>query len=97
MTYSNKLLKNQPDTHIRLGTLIITYPNIVLPGGITWGATADQITAAYGTDPADLESTYGNLDTDGYIVYNYYNDYKYKMRLHVDKEKGLCEIRYEVY
>ena len=74
-----------------------TYPNIVLPGGITWGATADQITAAYGTDPADLESTYGNLDTDGYIVYNYYNDYKYKMRLHVDKEKGLCEIRYEVY
>ena len=22
-----------------------TYPNIVLPGGITWGATADQITA----------------------------------------------------
>ena len=74
-----------------------TYPNIVLPGGITWGATADQITAAYGTDPAELESTYGNLDTDGYIVYNYYNDYKYKMRLHVDKEKGLCEIRYEVY
>ncbi len=74
-----------------------TYPSIVLPGGITWGATADQITAAYGTDPADLESTYGNLDTDGYIVYNYYNDYKYKMRLDVDKEKGLCEIRYEVY
>ena len=74
-----------------------TYPSIVLPGGITWGATADEITAAYGTDPADLESTYGNLDTDGYIVYNYYNDYKYKMRLDVDKEKGLCEIRYEVY
>ena len=74
-----------------------TYPSIVLPGGITWGANADQITAAYGTDPADLESTYGNLDTDGYIVYNYYNDYKYKMRLDVDKEKGLCEIRYEVY
>lgn len=75
----------------------VTYPSIVLPGGITWGATPEQVKAVYGTDEDNLDSEYGDLKKDGYTDLEYYNDFKYKLHLNFDKDKGLTEIEYSIY
>lgn len=69
------------------------YPQIELPGGITWGSTADEILAAYG-QPDDDPYVSKEL---GYTVYNWFNQYTYKMKLTVYDNGGLKAIMLENY
>ena len=65
------------------------YPSLILPGGITWGSTADEIEAAYGEPPFDpFVSTSLN-----YTEYTYVDDaYTYYVELYVDDDKGITHI-----
>ena len=65
------------------------YPSVVLPGGITWGSTVDDIKALYG-EPADEPYRSDDL---GYWEYTYeLNDDDYQVRLTIYDEYGLTEI-----
>ncbi|MCP1101928.1 putative small lipoprotein YifL [Aequitasia blattaphilus] len=64
------------------------YPDFVLAGGITWGATYEEIKAAYG-EPS--EEPYRSEDL-GYYTYEYKNEYSQNMRFVVYDEMGLTEI-----
>lgn len=70
-----------------------TYPALELPGGITWGSTADEILAKYGQPDED---PYVSKEL-GYTVYNWFNDYTYKMKLTVYNEGGLKAFSLEDY
>lgn len=69
------------------------YPDIMLPGGITWGSTADEILAAYG-DPTEEPFV---ADSNGYTAYNWFIDYRYKLRMEVYDDGGLKEFMLEDY
>lgn len=70
------------------------YPEVILPGGITWGATVDDVVAAYGQpdgDPYYAESlkywsyTYRDADND------------YSVELIIYEDRGLTEIDIKSY
>ena len=70
------------------------YPQIVLPGGITWGSNKADIEAAYGKPESD--DIY--VSDNGYTSYTYQtDDYKYQVRLYVYDDKGLQEIDVDMY
>ena len=63
------------------------YPSIILPGGITWGSTVDDVKAAYGeptSDPYRAEEL-------AYWEYSYEID-DYEVRLTIYDEYGLTGI-----
>ena len=70
------------------------YPNIVLPGGITWGSSIDDIKKAYG-EPSE-EPYYA--DSMKYWEYTYLdNDYDYRVYLTIYEDSGLSKIRLQSY
>lgn len=69
-----------------------SYPDIELPGGITWGSSLAEVEAAYGIP----EDTYRAEDL-GYTVYNYNMDYTYYMSLTIYDEEGVTSFDYKVY
>lgn len=70
------------------------YPSIVLPGGITWGSTADDVKAAYG-EPTDDPYRAEEL---GYWVYTYQSpDYDKTVSLTIYDDGGLKEISLKTY
>lgn len=69
------------------------YPSVVLPKGITWGATLDEVKAAYG-EPAD--SYYS--DSLQYWSYTYKDDdYDYSVELQIYDDRGVTEIDVSSY
>ncbi len=70
------------------------YPELKLPGGITWGSTSEDIIAEYGepTDAPVYSEEYG------YTVYKYTNPERdYHVELIVYDELGLTEISLRAY
>lgn len=64
------------------------YPEIVLPKGITWGCTLDDIVAAYGEPSHSYRS-----DINGYWEYTYDDgEYDYSMRLTVYDGRGMTRV-----
>ena len=64
-------------------------PELILPGGITWGSTAEDITKAYGNPSVDVY----RVDDLGYTRYTYNSsDYTYYIDLDVYDDKGLCTV-----
>lgn len=70
-----------------------TYPQIELPGGITWGSTVEQVVAAYG-EPEDEPYRSDDL---GYYSYEYSYDYSKYLTLYIWDDGGLKEVEYQVY
>ena len=65
------------------------YPTIILPGGITWGSTIDDVKAAYGEPEDDPYRS----DSLAYWEYEYeLNDGDYQVRLTIYDEFGLTGI-----
>ena len=64
------------------------YPEVVLPKGITWGSSLQDVYDAYGD--ADFISKYG--DDAIYLGYNFDNGDD--LYLNLDLEKGVTEIEY---
>ena len=69
------------------------YPEVMLPEGITWGSSEDDIIKAYGKPE---EEPYVSAEL-GYTVYNWFDDFTYKMKLTVYKDGGLKGITLENY
>ena len=70
------------------------YPQLVLPGGITWGSNKADIEAAYGKP--DSDNIYES--DSGYTSYTYKtDDYSYQVRLYIYDDKGLQEIDIDMY
>ena len=69
------------------------YPEVMLPEGITWGSSEDDIIKAYGK-PEEEPYVSGE---PGYTVYNWFDDFMYKMKLTVYKDGGLKVITLENY
>lgn len=70
------------------------YPELILPGNITWGSTAEDIIDAYGEpDEAPVYS-----EEYGYTIYKYTNPERdYHVELIVYDELGLTEISLRAY
>ncbi len=69
------------------------YPSVVLPKGITWGATLEDVKAAYG-EPDD--SYYS--DSLHYWSYTYEDDdYDYDVQLTIYEDRGITEIDLSSY
>ncbi len=66
-----------------------TYPEVVLPGGITWGSTLEEVLAAYGDG---YEGDPYRADSLSYTVYEYAIDYVTRMKLIIHDELGLVEV-----
>ncbi|MDL2295897.1 hypothetical protein LJC18_03755 [Lachnospiraceae bacterium OttesenSCG-928-E19] len=64
------------------------YPEVKLAGGITWGATYEDLKVAYGEA---TEEPYRSEDL-GYYTYEYKDDQSRNMRFVVYDEAGLVEI-----
>ena len=90
-------VKDILDTDIWSFTMDISsadqYPEVELPGGITWGSTEDDIIKAY--EKPD-EDPYVSKEL-GYSVYNWFDHFTYKMKLTVYKDGGLKGIMLENY
>ncbi|MDD6716730.1 MAG: hypothetical protein PUF49_10215 [Firmicutes bacterium] len=90
-------VKDILDTDIWSFTMDISsadqYPEVELPGGITWGSTEDDIIKAYGKPDED---PYVSKEL-GYSVYNWFDHFTYKMKLTVYKDGGLKGIMLENY
>lgn len=90
-------VKDILDTDIWSFTMDISsadqYPEVELPGGITWGSTEDEIIKAYGKPDED---PYVSKEL-GYSVYNWFDHFTYKMKLTVYKDGGLKGIMLENY
>ena len=70
------------------------YPEIILPKGITWGSSVDDVKAAYG-DPT--EDPYRAEDL-GYWSYTYKSeDYDVYLTLTIYDDKGITKIEYQNY
>lgn len=69
------------------------YPNIVLPKGITWGSTLDEVKQAYG-EPSE-EPYYS--DSMHYWELHYIDNYDYKLNLTVYDDGGVKEIQLQSY
>lgn len=96
-TNTGKEVKDILDTDIWSFTMDISsadqYPEVELPGGITWGSTEDDIIKAYGKPDED---PYVSKEL-GYSVYNWFDHFTYKMKLTVYKDGGLKGITLENY
>lgn len=96
-TNTGKEVKDILDTDIWSFTMDISsadqYPKVVLPGGITWGSTEDDIIKAYGKPDED---PYVSKEL-GYTVYNWFDHFTYKMKLTIYKDGGLKGITLENY
>lgn len=96
-TNTGKEVKDILDTDIWSFTMDISsadqYPEVELPGGITWGSTEDDIIKAYGKPDED---PYVSKEL-GYSVYNWFDHFTYKMKLTVYKDGGLKGIMLENY
>ena len=96
-TNTGKEVKDILDTEIWSFTMDISsadqYPEVELPGGITWGSTEDDIIKAYGKPDED---PYVSKEL-GYSVYNWFDHFTYKMKLTVYKDGGLKGIMLENY
>lgn len=69
------------------------YPEIVLPKGITWGCTLDDVVTAYGEPSHSYRS-----DINGYWEYTYEDgDFDYSMRLTVYDDRGITGIALHSY
>ena len=68
-------------------------PDLMLPGGITWGSTADEVLSVCGQPE---EEPYVAEDL-GYTVYNWFPDFQYKMKLTVYDDGGLKALTLENY
>ena len=68
-------------------------PDLMLPGGITWGSTADEILSVCGQPE---EEPYVAEDL-GYTVYSWFPDFQYKMKLTVYDDGGLKALTLENY
>lgn len=66
-----------------------TYPEVVLPGGITWGSTLEEVLAAYGDG---YEGDPYRADSLSYTVYEYAIDYTTRMKLIIHDDLGLVEV-----
>ncbi|MCR5632673.1 MAG: hypothetical protein K6F60_04185 [Eubacterium sp.] len=70
------------------------YPEIILPKGITWGSSVDDVKAAYGEpteDPYRAEEL-------GYWSYTYKSeDYDVYLTLTIYDDKGITKIEYQNY
>ena len=69
-------------------------PPLTLPGGLTWGATIDEITAVYG-EPDDTYRS--DSDTLKYTKYTYTTDDGQTMDLTIYDEEGLTQFEMRVY
>ncbi|WP_130837323.1 DUF6612 family protein [Lachnoclostridium sp. Marseille-P6806] len=69
------------------------YPEVMLPDGITWGSTSEDILKAYG-EPEEEPFVSKEL---GYTVYNWFDDFTYKLKLTVYDDGGLKAISLENY
>ena len=70
------------------------YPSVVLPKGITWGSTLEEVKAAYG-EPTD-EPYYA--DSLGYWEYEYEDeDLDFNLRLTIYDDKGVTGISLKSY
>lgn len=65
----------------------------MLPGGITWGSTEEDVVAAYG-EPEDEPYESKEL---GYKDYEYRYEYSYVLRLTVYEDGGVKEISLQNY
>lgn len=96
-TNTGKEVKDILDTDIWSFTMDISsadqYPEVVLPGGITWGSTEDDIIKAYGKPDED---PYVSKEL-GYSVYDWFDHFTYKMKLTIYKDGGLKGITLENY
>ncbi len=96
-TNTGKEVKDILDTEIWSFTMDISsadqYPEVELPGGITWGSTEDDIIKACGKPDED---PYVSKEL-GYTVYNWFDHFTYKMKLTVYKDGGLKGIMLENY
>ena len=70
------------------------YPKVVLPKGITWGSTLDEVKAAYGEPSQDPYYA----DSLGYWSYTYEDDdLDYSVELIIYEDKGVTEIDVKSY
>ena len=70
------------------------YPRVVLPGGITWGSTEEEVIEAYGKPK---EEPYRSEDS-GYSIYKYDSgDYKYFVEIVIYEDLGVSEISVRAY
>ncbi len=70
------------------------YPKVVLPKGITWGSTLDEVKAAYGEPTEDPYYA----DSLGYWSYTYSDDdLDYSVDLIIYEDKGVTEIDVKSY
>lgn len=69
------------------------YPDIELPGGITWGSTIEDVVAAYG-EPED-EPYYS--DSLKYYVYEYQYEYSKYFKLTIYEDRGLTAFDLSSY
>ena len=96
-TNTGKEVKDILDTEIWSFTMDISsadqYPEVELPGGITWGSTEDDIIKVCGKPNEDPYVSKGL----GYTVYNWFDHFTYKMKLTVYKDGGLKGITLENY
>ena len=71
-----------------------SYPSLILPGGITWGSTSDEIIEAYGDSPIDPYYA----DSLGYTEYTYASDdYSYYVELYVYDDGGLERVNITMF
>ncbi len=70
------------------------YPEVVLPGGITWGATVDDVKAAYG-EPEGEPYYAESLNYWSYTYEDEDNDYVVELVIYDDR--GLTEISVKSY
>ena len=68
-----------------------SYPSLLLPKGITWGSSLDEIKAAYG-EPQEVPDY--ETDTE-YCTIEYSLDYEYYMTLVIYDEGGLKAVTLE--
>ena len=69
-------------------------PDFILPGGITWGCTYEDIEKAYGKPSGESY----RADDLGYTKYSYQaDDFSYYVELFVYDNKGLSIINVNTY
>lgn len=71
-----------------------SWPSLTLPGGITWGSSLDEITAAYGQP---TEDPYYSESLQYYSLTYRTDDYNRYMRLTVYDDGGLMAVSLEDY
>lgn len=69
-----------------------SYPDLVLPGNLTWGSTLEEVEAAFGVP----EDTYYS-ESLGYWEYTYQIDYTYYFDLTIYDDKGITAFGYKQY